>query len=196
MDLDKLDINVLLMRGKPSGAERLFAWSISVLLLVTLLMGFLNADFSVDQIFAQESKSGFNDYFSLTLQVLGGVVLVSELYQLLFPRKNPLFSRFRKYSPIGYLENRELKVVNKAYKHVVEFISVSELSHAVKLATYERDIMNFSNLRIITLHKEGKLIKWINSQERLEQVCRFLYLCYLAKSKAEKNKTRNVSDIF
>ena len=87
------------MKGRSTPEQRTLAWSISVIVIAVLLLGFLVSPISLTDMITPSGNSPI-DYFSVTLQVVGGVFLITTLQEMLFPHKKPYVSKLRKYSPM------------------------------------------------------------------------------------------------
>ncbi|MBN2606854.1 MAG: hypothetical protein JXR47_05920 [Thiotrichales bacterium] len=196
MYFQNLDIQTILMKGRSTPEQRTLAWSISVIVIAALLLGFLVSPISLTDMITPSGSSPIN-YFSVTLQMVGGVFLITTLQEMLFPHKKPYVSKLRKYSPIGYLESKDQKVISKAYNQIIDLSQRVNFAYALELAEYEPEIkQDYGNLRVIAAQRQGKLAAWINNESRLLQACRLVYLCHRAEQKKEDIRTNGVSDIF
>ena len=195
MNFLNLDTSILLMKGRSTAKDRLAAWLVSVIAILAFVFAFIGSPGGITSNI-DLSAGSMNDYLALTLQILGGIVLISTFQKLLFPYKKTLSTKMRKFTPIGFIENKDQVVINRAYNEVMDIACKVDFREAISLAQYEPSILSFSNLRVIAAHKQGNLGKWISNEERLLQSCNFLYLCHIAELRKEEIEVHGQTEIF
>ncbi|WP_319380052.1 hypothetical protein [Thiomicrorhabdus sp.] len=196
MDFQNLNTSILLMEGRASTAQKLFAWGISVLGLFAFFVAYMHAPNSLTTHLDFHNGDSLVDYFSLTLQILGGIVLLSTVQQLIFPLKKTTSQVLFSYTPIGLLKAKDDIATQQAYNQVIDASTSISFIKALKLTEYEPEIGSFANLRIIVSQRKGKLVQWLNTKERLAQACYLLYLCKIAEQKREEIELYGQTDIF
>lgn len=192
MYFQNLDVSVLLMTGRSTPKQRLAAWLVSVLVLVSLIAGYWYAPAFVEESAARQVKTAG----SFFLQAFGGASIIIITQRLLFPMKRTLGDHLRRFTPIGFVEEKDRAVFDRAYFQVMETANKVDLRKALELAKYDSEILSFGNLRVIAQQRRGRLARWINSEDRLSQACHLLYLCHRAEQKKKQVDETGQTDIF
>ncbi|WP_104005860.1 hypothetical protein [Marinobacterium lutimaris] len=192
MHFQNLDVSVLLMYGRSTARQRVFAWAISVFLLVSLLVLFWYAPVIPDEDIANTVQA----FGSFVLEGFGGAAVIVMVQRLLFPMKRTLTDQVRRFTPIGFIEERDRSVLDNAYIQVMETASRVDFRKALELAAYDPEILSFGNLRVIVQQRRGRLARWMVTEERISQACFLLYLCHRAEQKKRQITETGQTDIF
>lgn len=192
MHFQNLDVSTLLMTNRSTARERMAAWALSVFLLVSLLLAYWYAPVIPDQEVAR-TVEGFGNFM---LDAFGGGAIIAIVQRLLFPAKQTLGDHFRRFTPIGVIEEKDRSALDDAYLQVMETASKVDLRKALELAQYDAEILAFGNLRVIAQQRRGKLVEWLVTEERIRQACYLLYLCHRAEQKRQQIKETGRTDIF
>lgn len=192
MYFQNLDVSVLLMYGRSTARQRVFAWAISVFLLASLLVLFWYAPVIPDEDIANTVQA----FGSFVLEGFGGAAVIVMVQRLLFPMKRTLADQVRRFTPIGFIEERDRSVLDNAYIQVMETASRVDFRKALELAAYDPEILSFGNLRVIVQQRRGRLARWMVTEERISQACFLLYLCHRAEQKKRQITETGQTDIF
>ena len=187
-----VEVPTLLMRGRSTKEQRLAAWSISVFISCLMLLAFWYAPVA----FEKGPAESVLHVGGILLDSAGGAFIIVLAHRLLFPEKRALIFSIRSYTPIGYIETKDHDIFDAAYLHVLDVAKHALFEDALKLSKYDPHILTFGNLRVIASQRKGTLEQWLNSEERLQQACHFLYLCYRAEQKREDIINHGQTDIF
>lgn len=192
MFFQNLDISVLLLKGRSSPLQRLAAWLISVFILVSLLVAYWYAPAFT----TGKSEVVIQSAGNFILQAFGGAAVIVITQRLLFPGRRTLADRVRRFTPIGFVEEKDQAIFDDAYLQVMETASRVDFRRALELAKYDPEILTFGNMRVIVQQRRGRLARWISSEERLRQACHLLYLCHRAEQKKRQIEETGQTDIF
>lgn len=110
--------------------------------------------------------------------------------------KRTLADQVRRFTPIGFIEERDRSVLDNAYIQVMETASRVDFRKALELAAYDPEILSFGNLRVIVQQRRGRLARWMVTEERISQACFLLYLCHRAEQKKRQITETGQTDIF
>jgi len=134
---------------------------------------------------------------SKLLEIVGGVALVLLTYATLWPRRRLQLKRLlARYSLDSIFDVRDARVIQQAYNEVFRMAKGVNFADALKLREHEPALGEFINLKIIAHQRKGLLRRWLTNQERLEQTCRFLYLCSVAEQRQADQLAGRESTVF
>jgi len=137
------------------------------------------------------------DTGSKLLEVIGGLALVLLTYVLLWPRRrHQLAGLLEPYSLNAILDTRDAQIIQRAYNEVFRLSKGLNFADALKLREHEPAIGEFIHLKIMAHQRKGLLRRWLINQERLEQTCRFLYLCSVAEQRQADHLAGRESTVF
>lgn len=192
MKFQELEIPTLMMKGMSTPELRIAAWGVSVAITIGMLLAFWYAPV----VFELGTADSIQKVGSIILDSFGAVMVIHIAHKLLFPEKLPLIISFRRFTPVGYVMEKDRAAYYKAYDEVMEAASSIDFREALKLAKYDPAIGTFANLRVIANQRQGRLAQWLNTEDRLRQACWLLYLCKRAEQKKEQIDRTGQTDIF
>ena len=136
-------------------------------------------------------------YGSNLLEVVGGLSLILITYLTLWPRRQLQLKRLlARYSLDSFFDARDARVIQQAYNEVFRMAKGVNFGDALKLREHEPALGEFIHLKIIVYQGKGLLRRWVIDRERLEQTCRFLYLCSVAEQRQDDHLAGRETTVF
>lgn len=190
MQFQDINIEALVMNGLTTPKKRALISAAHMLIFLLLIAGVI-----ISPTFAPEltSTRWTQDVFVM----LGGLAVISIAHGLLFPKQALLWGKhFRKFSYLGYLDWRDNEIRARALREVARVSRRNNFSDSLKLVEFVPELGEYANLKMIAYQRRGLLDKYINSTDRLNLVCRFIYLSHVAELRQHQVSDGNEMTVF